>query len=82
MARDPDHNNNFDYVVSDNPNISRFEPNDYSCPFIVHARKTAPRHLHPYIDAKFLESGSIVRGGLPYGGEVSRLAGFAFYYSD
>lgn len=71
MARDPDRNNDFDYVVSDNPNISRFEPSDYYCPFTAHTRKTAPRNLHPYIDVKFLESGSIVRGGLPYGGEVT-----------
>jgi deferrochelatase/peroxidase EfeB len=81
MAGDPDRNNDFDYVVSDNPNISRFEPSDYYCPFTAHTRKTAPRNLHPYIDAKFLESGSIVRGGLPYGGEVSRLIGFVCYYS-
>ncbi|KAG1808030.1 uncharacterized protein BJ212DRAFT_717510 [Suillus subaureus] len=69
VALDPNRNN--DYVVRDNPNISRHEPSDYYCPFTAHTRKTAPRNLNPYIDAKFLESGSIVRGGLPYGGEVT-----------
>ncbi|KAG1851098.1 hypothetical protein DFJ58DRAFT_729085 [Suillus subalutaceus] len=71
VARDPDLNNDFDYIVRDNPNISQYEPSDYYCPFTAHTRKTAPRNLNPYIDAKFLESGSIVRGGLPYGGEVT-----------
>ncbi|KAG1849193.1 hypothetical protein F4604DRAFT_94485 [Suillus subluteus] len=71
VARDPDLKNDFDYIVRDNPNISQYEPSDYYCPFTAHTRKTAPRNLNPYIDAKFLESGSIVRGGLPYGGEVT-----------
>ncbi|KAG1772906.1 hypothetical protein EV702DRAFT_1048505 [Suillus placidus] len=70
-AKNPELNNNFDYVVRDNPNISQYEPSDYYCPFTAHTRKTAPRNLCPYIDAKFLESGSIVRAGLPYGDEVT-----------
>ncbi|KAG1769111.1 hypothetical protein EV702DRAFT_1049782 [Suillus placidus] len=70
-AIDANLNNNFDYVVRDNPNISQYEPSDYYCPFTAHTRKTAPRNLYPYIDAKFLESGSIVRAGLPYGDEVT-----------
>ncbi|KAG2336934.1 Dyp-type peroxidase [Suillus weaverae] len=70
-AKNPELNNNFDYVVRDNPNISQYEPSDYYCPFTAHTRKTAPRNLYPYIDAKFLESGSIVRAGLPYGDEVT-----------
>lgn len=70
MAIDADRNNDFDYVVRDNPNISKYEPSDYYCPYTIHTRKTAPRNLEPYIGAKYLESGSIVRGGLPYGPEV------------
>ncbi len=72
MAQDPDRNNDFDYVVRGNPNISPNEPNDYYCPFTIHTRKTAPRNLDPYVSKKFLESGSIVRGGLPYGSEASQ----------
>ncbi|KAG1840181.1 hypothetical protein DFJ58DRAFT_667317 [Suillus subalutaceus] len=45
---------------------------DYYCPFTSHTRKIAPRNLYPYIDAKFLGSGSIVRAGLPYGDEVRK----------
>ncbi|KAG1860920.1 hypothetical protein F4604DRAFT_1588240 [Suillus subluteus] len=72
MALDPDLNNDFDYVVRDKPNISQYEPSDYYCPFTSHTRKIAPRNLYPYIDAKFLGSGSIVRAGLPYGDEVRK----------
>lgn len=71
MADDPDRNNDFDYVVRDVPTISADGPSDYYCPFTIHTRKTAPRNLSPYIDPKFLESSSIVRGGLPYGPEVT-----------
>lgn len=73
MAIDPDRNNDFDYVVRDNPNISPNMPSDYYCPFTAHTRKTEPRNLDPYVSKRFLESGSIVRGGLPYGGEVNRV---------
>ncbi|KAG1807999.1 uncharacterized protein BJ212DRAFT_716478 [Suillus subaureus] len=71
MALDPDLINDFDYVVRDNPNISQYEPSDYHCPFTAHTRKIAPRNLNPFIDAKFLGSGSLVRAGLPYGDEVT-----------
>ncbi|KAG2338001.1 Dyp-type peroxidase [Suillus weaverae] len=71
VALNADLNNDFDYVVRDNPNISQYEPSDYYSPFTAHTRKTAPRNLYPYIDAKFFESGSIVRAGIPYGDEVT-----------
>jgi deferrochelatase/peroxidase EfeB len=73
MADDPNRNNDFDYVVRNQPDISPNEPSDYYCPYTIHTRKTAPRNLEPYINAKYLEAGSIVRGGLPYGGEVRQI---------
>jgi len=73
VAVDPNRNNNFDYVIRDNPKVSANEPSDYYCPFTAHTRKTAPRNLDPFFKPKYLESGSIVRGGLPYGPEVRRL---------
>lgn len=72
IANDPERNNNFDYVIRDKPGVSSNEPTDFHCPFNAHTRKTAPRNLEPYINKKYLESGSIVRGGLPYGGEVNK----------
>lgn len=69
-ALDPNWNNDFDYVVRDDPNISPNEPSDYYCPFTAHTRKTAPRNLDPYMSSKHLESGAIMRAGLPYGPEV------------
>lgn len=71
LAVDPNRNNDFDYVVRDNPNISPNEPSAYYCPFTIHTRKTAPRNLDPFLNQKYVESGSIVRGGLPYGPEVT-----------
>ena len=72
MAEDAERNNDFDYVVRDDPKVSANEPSDYYCPFTIHTRKTAPRNLDPYVNRKYLESGSIVRGGLPYGDEVRK----------
>ncbi|QRV97759.1 Dyp-type peroxidase family [Ceratobasidium sp. AG-Ba] len=66
MAGDPKENNNFDYTVP-----GQTAPSDLHCPFTAHIRKTAPRNLMPYIDKKYLESGSIVRAGIPYGPEVT-----------
>ncbi|KAK2462151.1 hypothetical protein APHAL10511_005849 [Amanita phalloides] len=71
MANNPKTNNDFDYVVRGNPNISPLWPSDYICPFMAHVRKTAPRNLDPLISKKYLESGSIVRAGIPYGPEVT-----------
>ncbi|KAK2462141.1 hypothetical protein APHAL10511_005839 [Amanita phalloides] len=71
VAEDPEKNNDFDYVIRNDPNISPLQPSDYICPFTAHTRKTAPRNLNPYVLKEFLETGSIVRGGLPYGPEVT-----------
>jgi deferrochelatase/peroxidase EfeB len=70
MADDPKRNNDFDYTVS-----GVDEPTDKLCPFTAHTRKTAPRNLDPYLSRQFLEAGSIVRAGLPYGGEVNSMIG-------
>jgi deferrochelatase/peroxidase EfeB len=66
MAHNPLENNNFDYTV---PGVT--EPTDQFCPFTAHVRKTAPRNLDPYLSKQFLEAGSILRAGLPYGPEVN-----------
>ncbi|OAX40231.1 Dyp-type peroxidase [Rhizopogon vinicolor AM-OR11-026] len=66
MAANPLENNKFDYTV---PNYDG--PTDIHCPFTAHTRKTAPRNLDPYLSKRFLEAGSIVRAGLPYGPEVT-----------
>ncbi|KAK2462146.1 hypothetical protein APHAL10511_005844 [Amanita phalloides] len=71
IAADPEKNNDFDYVIRDDPKISPLFPSDYRCPFTAHVRKTAPRNLDPFVSQKYLESGSIIRAGLPYGPEVS-----------
>jgi deferrochelatase/peroxidase EfeB len=65
LAADPERNNNFDYTV---PGVDG--PTEKFCPFIAHVRKTAPRNLDPYLSKQFVEAGSIVRAGVPYGGEV------------
>ncbi|CAE6494855.1 unnamed protein product, partial [Rhizoctonia solani] len=72
IAEDPEQNNNFDYTKSPDGKTTFNEPSDRYCPFTMHNRKTAPRNLQPYIDPKYLESGSIIRGGLPYGPEVKQ----------
>lgn len=59
-------NNLFDYSI---PGVN--EPTDKICPFTAHTRKVAPRNLNPYANSKDLDSSSIVRAGLPYGGEVT-----------
>jgi len=66
MAKEDEENNDFDYSV---PGTN--EPSDLYCPFTIHTRKTTPRNLDPFVSRKYLESGSIVRGGLPYGPEVT-----------
>ncbi|KAG9123423.1 hypothetical protein FRC07_014957 [Ceratobasidium sp. 392] len=66
MAKNEDENNDFDYSI---PGTN--EPSNLYCPFTIHTRKTSPRNLDPYVSRKYLESGSIVRGGLPYGPEVT-----------
>lgn len=70
VAADPNRNNDFDYHIRDNPNVSPTALTDLYCPFTAHTRKTVPRNLDPYIQHSFLESGMIVRAGLPYGIEV------------
>jgi Dyp-type peroxidase family len=66
MAQDPKRNNNFDYTI---PGYDL--PTDKHCPFSAHTRKTAPRNLDPFLAKKFLEGGSIIRAGIPFGDEVS-----------
>ncbi|KAH7332678.1 hypothetical protein B0J17DRAFT_603542 [Rhizoctonia solani] len=70
MAENAEENNDFDYTKSPDGKTTFNEPSNAYCPFTMHNRKTAPRNLKPYVDPKYLESGSIVRGGLPYGPEV------------
>ncbi|KLO19635.1 hypothetical protein SCHPADRAFT_52072 [Schizopora paradoxa] len=72
MAEDPDRNNDFDYHITDHPSINPRELTDLFCPFTAHTRKTAPRSLDPYIQQRYLEGGMIVRGGIPYGIEVTK----------
>lgn len=71
LAKDNTRNNDFDYRVRGVPGVSSKDITDTFCPFTAHTRKTAPRDLDPYIQRRFLESGMIVRAGLPYGVEVS-----------
>ncbi|CCM05512.1 uncharacterized protein FIBRA_07737 [Fibroporia radiculosa] len=66
MAKDPKRNNDFNYTI---PGIDF--PTDKHCPFTAHTRKTAPRDLDPFLAKKFLEGGSIIRAGIPFGDEVS-----------
>jgi len=40
MALDPDLNNDFDYAIRDNPNISQYEPS-YCCQFTAHTQDLA-----------------------------------------
>lgn len=70
LAVDPARNNDFDYRIRDNPKVSPSALTNLYCPFTGHTRKTAPRNLDPYIQTRYLESGMIVRAGLPYGIEV------------
>ena len=76
MAEDKDRNNDFDYHIRDNPKISPNSLTDFYCPFNAHTRKTVPRSLDPHISRAFLETGMIVRAGLPYGPEVRVVLGF------
>ena len=73
IAADPDRNNDFDYLIRDSPKVSPSALTDLYCPFSAHTRKTVPRNLDPYIQKRYLESGMIVRAGLPYGIEVRTL---------
>ncbi|OCH91041.1 Dyp-type peroxidase, partial [Obba rivulosa] len=67
IAADKDEVNNFDYCVA-----GFSEPSNRFCPFTAHTRKTAPRNLYPYVDSDYLESAVVVRGGIPYGPEVTQ----------
>ena len=71
LAVDASRNNDFDFHIRDNPKVSPRALTDLYCPFTAHIRKTVPRSLDPYIQQRFLESGMIVRAGLPYGIEAS-----------
>jgi deferrochelatase/peroxidase EfeB len=73
FAQDKDKANDFDYRVRGVPGVSSKVITDYYCPFTAHTRKTAPRDLDPLVQRKYLESGAIVRAGLPYGPEVSQV---------
>ncbi|KAJ1300374.1 hypothetical protein OPQ81_005193 [Rhizoctonia solani] len=72
LGDDAKMNNRFDYVVKNVSGVSPLAPSDYYCPFTAHIRKTAPRNLDPYVSRQYLESGSIIRAGIPYGEEVTQ----------
>ncbi|KAG8755866.1 hypothetical protein FRC11_005722, partial [Ceratobasidium sp. 423] len=72
LADGPKRNNKFDYAVKNVPGVSPLTPSDYYRPFTAHTRKTTPRNLDPYVARNYLESGSIIRAGIPYGKEVSQ----------
>ena len=68
MGQDPERNNDFDYTVEYDSEISNLY-----CPFTAHVRKVVSRNLDPFVQEKYLESTMIMRAGIAYGPTVRYL---------